>query len=86
MDRELQALHLLRMLTVDEVEVGTNKTRWHYTLTGSVDPSVLHQKCDQTESGEREEAREGTHKSGEAARWGECSNCGRRHYAPPCGT
>jgi hypothetical protein len=44
-DRQLQALHILGLVTLDEVEVfaafGKVQTQWHYALADDVDPAVL---------------------------------------------
>jgi hypothetical protein len=40
-DRQLQALHILRVLTVDEVEYQADKNRWYYSLAENVDPTAL---------------------------------------------
>ena len=41
-DRQLQALHILGVLTVDEQEYYTDgRTRWFYTLANEIDPSTL---------------------------------------------
>lgn len=41
-DRQLQALHMLGVLTVDEIEYSANgKTRWFYSLSNDIDPTVL---------------------------------------------
>ncbi|QNJ91186.1 ArsR family transcriptional regulator [Mycolicibacterium fluoranthenivorans] len=39
-DRQLQALHMLGLVTVEEVPHG-EKTRWLHSLSGEVDPRVL---------------------------------------------
>jgi hypothetical protein len=44
-DRQLQALHILGVLTVEETEYGDyGKTRWYYTLASGMTPSVLDPK------------------------------------------
>ena len=40
-DRQLQALHMLGVLTCDEVEVGENKSRGYYSLAEHIDPEVI---------------------------------------------
>ena len=41
-DRQLQALHALGVVTVDECEYGSNgKVRWYYTLTMGMEPDTL---------------------------------------------
>ena len=41
-DRQCQALHMLRVLTLDEVGYGAEgKTRWHYSLASGIDPTAL---------------------------------------------
>jgi len=46
-DRQLQALHTLEVVTLDEVDVPTGpfggkpQTLWYYTLSDDIDPSVL---------------------------------------------
>jgi hypothetical protein len=41
-DRQLQALHMLGVLTCEEVEYGPNdKVRWYYTLAADIDPDAL---------------------------------------------
>ena len=41
-DRQLQALHMLGVLTVDEVEYGSEgRVRWFYTLSEGIDPDSL---------------------------------------------
>jgi Domain of unknown function (DUF3854) len=46
-DRQLQALHMLSLVELDEVETisdgqfGKKQTQWHYTLVDGVDPGVL---------------------------------------------
>jgi hypothetical protein len=39
-DRQLQALHMLGVLTLDEAQVIT-RTKWHYSLAADIDPSAL---------------------------------------------
>jgi hypothetical protein len=39
-DRQLQALHMLGVLDVLEKAYG-DKTRWHYSLVGSIDPMAI---------------------------------------------
>jgi hypothetical protein len=39
-DRQLQALHMLGVLTCDELEVG-NGSHWYYSVAGHINPSVL---------------------------------------------
>lgn len=44
-DRELQALYMLELLTVDEAPWGAGgQTRWHYSLANGVNPAALHLK------------------------------------------
>lgn len=40
-DRQLQALHMLEVLTCDEETDGTRGTRWRYRLAEGIDPSAL---------------------------------------------
>jgi hypothetical protein len=41
-DRQCQALHMLGVLTCDEIEYGdAGKSRWHYTLVKGIDPKAL---------------------------------------------
>ena len=45
-DRQLQALHILGVVTVDEEEYSADgRSRWFYTLADGVDPSVLDPEC-----------------------------------------
>jgi hypothetical protein len=45
-DRQLQALHILGAVTVDEQEYSSDgRSRWFYTLAQHIDPDVLDQKC-----------------------------------------
>jgi hypothetical protein len=39
-DRQMQALHMLGVLDVDEGEYG-NKTRWWYSLADGINPAAL---------------------------------------------
>jgi hypothetical protein len=39
-DRQLQALHILDVVSLDELEYF-NSTHWHYTLIDGIDPAVL---------------------------------------------
>lgn len=41
-DRQLQALHMLGVVTVDEVTDSDKKNRWFYSLSNEIDPKVLH--------------------------------------------
>jgi hypothetical protein len=41
-DRQLQALHMLGVLTCDEVEYAADKCRWYYSLAANIDPDVLN--------------------------------------------
>ena len=43
-DRQLKALHMLRVLVCDEVEVA-GKSQWHYSVADHVDTSVLLPKA-----------------------------------------
>lgn len=44
-DRQLQSLHMLGVLTVDEHEYSANgKSRWFYSLADGIDPSALNTK------------------------------------------
>ncbi|RFZ08114.1 helix-turn-helix domain-containing protein [Mycobacterium marinum] len=46
-DRQLQALHMLGVLTCDEEEVtwsGKDATRWYYSLAEGIDPHALNPK------------------------------------------
>lgn len=58
-DRQLQSLHMLDVLTCDEVEYGENdRVRWYYTLAGyinpdALDPQKLARKVKNGGSGER---------------------------------
>lgn len=40
-DRQLQALHMLGVCDLDEVEMDTGKTRWLYRLADGIDPACL---------------------------------------------
>jgi hypothetical protein len=40
-DRQLQSLHMLGLLTVEECDYQVGKSRWYYTLTRDIDPAVL---------------------------------------------
>jgi hypothetical protein len=41
-DRQCQALHMLRVVACDEVEYGDQgKSRWHYSLAAGIDPEAL---------------------------------------------
>ena len=40
-DRQLQALHMLGVLTCDEESRGTSGTVWRYSLTDDIDPTAL---------------------------------------------
>jgi hypothetical protein len=43
-DRQLQALHILQVLEVDEIQrdwAGKVATEWRYRLTAGIDPSTL---------------------------------------------
>jgi hypothetical protein len=41
-DRQCQGLHMLGVLTCDEVEYGEQgRTRWHYSLADGIDPHTL---------------------------------------------
>jgi Domain of unknown function (DUF3854) len=40
-DRQLQALHMLGVLTCEEVEVSSDRSRRYYTLAESIDPTAL---------------------------------------------
>lgn len=41
-DRELQALHMLRVLTCDEEPIGMGeRTRWRYSVAETIDPSAV---------------------------------------------
>jgi hypothetical protein len=45
-DRQLQALHILGAVTVDEQEFSKDgRARWFYTLADHIDPDVLDPKC-----------------------------------------
>lgn len=45
-DRQLQALHMLRVLTVAEEPYSDNKVRWLYSLRPEIDPKALrYQTC-----------------------------------------
>jgi len=45
-DRQLQALHMLGLLSCHEEEIGVERYRWRYLLADGVDPSALvFQKC-----------------------------------------
>jgi hypothetical protein len=39
-DRQLQALHMLGVLTCDEIEIGT-KSVWHYRLADNINPGAI---------------------------------------------
>ena len=45
-DRQLQALHYLGLVTLDEIEEyypsGKTYTKWHYTLNDDIGPGVLN--------------------------------------------
>jgi hypothetical protein len=43
-DRQLQALHMLGVLEVDEAPYGNEKTRWYYSLAPNIDPKALDPK------------------------------------------
>ena len=43
-DRQLQALHMLGVLDVDEATYGNEKTRWYYSLANGIDPKALDPK------------------------------------------
>ena len=45
-DRQLQALHMLGVLAVDEVEYGSQdgRSRWFYSLAAGIDPTTLDPK------------------------------------------
>jgi hypothetical protein len=46
-DRQCQALHMLGVLTCDEVEYGEQgRTRWHYSLAGGINPDTLKSSPD----------------------------------------
>jgi hypothetical protein len=70
-DRQMQALHMLEVLDVEEEEYGdSGKTRWHYSLAEGVDPDALSSpemlvEADMGIRREGESARRGTNKSGE---------------------
>lgn len=40
-DRQLQALHMLGVLTCDELEISDEKSRWYYSVAASIDPTVI---------------------------------------------
>jgi 5S rRNA maturation endonuclease (ribonuclease M5) len=40
-DRQLQALHMLGVLEVNEVEYQPNKSRWYYTLAKGISPDAI---------------------------------------------
>ncbi|MCA1562180.1 MAG: ArsR family transcriptional regulator [Acidobacteria bacterium] len=40
-DRQLQALHMLGVLTCDEVEISEHKSRWYYSVAEHIDPTVV---------------------------------------------
>lgn len=41
-DRQLQALHMLGVLTCDEMEAGATGSRWYYSLAEHIDPATLN--------------------------------------------
>ncbi len=43
-DRQLQALHILGILTVTEEDYGHDKTRWFYSLSDHIEPTALDPK------------------------------------------
>ncbi|MFL6044852.1 MAG: bifunctional DNA primase/polymerase [Propionibacteriaceae bacterium] len=43
-DRQLQALHMLGVLDVDEATYGNEKTRWYYSLGPNINPKALDPK------------------------------------------
>jgi hypothetical protein len=45
-DRQMQALHMLGVLDVDEVEDTAGKTRWRYSLADGIDPKALNPSPD----------------------------------------
>jgi 5S rRNA maturation endonuclease (ribonuclease M5) len=80
-DRQLQALHMLGVLDVEESEYQPNKSRWYYTLAEGISPDAIkpdaipHQNCYHIHIGTYKEESEtetktrdsalGTHISGE---------------------
>jgi 5S rRNA maturation endonuclease (ribonuclease M5) len=49
-DRQLQALHMLGVLGVDEVEYQQNKSRWYYTLADGINPDAIKPEAIQDHS------------------------------------
>lgn len=51
-DRELTAMHLLGLLVLDEVPTGPTgqTTRWHYSVSDAVRPSVIAKGCPEMSS------------------------------------
>ena len=92
-DRQLQALHMLGVLTVDEVEYG-DKNRWFYTLAEGIDPdSIKPGKCipemsEQTHNtyereGEEEEEEQSPDQCSDISGIdGGCLNCGAELHSP----
>lgn len=57
-DRQMQALHMLGVCELDEIEMSNGKTQWHYSLAPDVDPTCLSITRNVEESGECGEKRE----------------------------
>lgn len=57
-DRQMQALHMLGVLELDEQPWGMDGTRWYYSLATGINPNALkvYQKCHPTHSGTQEES------------------------------
>jgi hypothetical protein len=43
--REMEALHMLEVLEVEEAPYGDERTRWYYSLAAGIDPKTLDPKC-----------------------------------------
>ena len=41
-DRQLQALHVLGVVTCDERPYSADRNRWYYTLAEDLDPTTLN--------------------------------------------
>jgi hypothetical protein len=45
-DRQLQALHMLSVVTCDEMDSGDGRARWFYSLADGIDPGTLKPESD----------------------------------------
>jgi predicted transcriptional regulator len=96
-DRQLQALHMLGVLTCDEEPYDENRSRWYYSLADGIEPRTINPKSfpemslttpNLIEESEREESEReqssypDTDISGTVSTNGQCRDCGTEPRSP----